>query len=96
MVVIVCYDIKTDSPGGPARLRKVALTCERYGTRVQNSVFELDVTPADLSKLKIELASLVDDEIDSIRIYRLGKNAGPRTTVIGCVNRIEMGAALIF
>ena len=95
MVVIVCYDIKTDSDGGATRLRKVAQRCERYGTRVQASVFELEISPAELSSLRIDLDGIIKRDVDSVRIYRLGKNAKGKITVLGRANRIEIGDSLI-
>lgn len=95
MVAVICYDIKTDTEDGAKRLGKVALACERFGIRVQNSVFELDLPPADLAALKIELKNIIDTSCDSVRIYRLGKNAKARTEILGCDSRIELGTPLI-
>lgn len=41
MMLVVTYDVDTSDTAGQKRLRKVAKICERYGMRVQNSVFEV-------------------------------------------------------
>ena len=96
MIVVLCYDIKTDKEDGAKRLRQVAETCEQYGIRVQNSVFELDILPGDFEQLKIKLNKIIDKDSDSVRIYRLGKNVSNKITVLGNKNRIELGESLIF
>ena len=88
MIVVLCYDIKTDKEDGAKRLRQVAETCEQYGIRVQNSVFELDILPGDFEQLKIKLNKIIDKDSDSVRIYRLGKNVSNKITVLGNKNRI--------
>ncbi len=74
MMVLVSYDVSTLNASGKRRLRKVAKTCEGYGVRVQNSVFECDVDPALWAELKHELLELIDEEEDSLRFYFLGSN----------------------
>lgn len=71
--MLVTYDINTESDGGARRLRQIAKTCQNYGQRVQNSVFECVITPADLVLLKKKMLSIMDKEKDSIRFYLLGK-----------------------
>ena len=73
MMVLITYDVDHTDPKGASRLRRVAKLCERYGVRVQYSVFEMLLDPAQLTKLKTDLLDLIDPEADSIRIYRLGK-----------------------
>lgn len=68
--ILVCYDVSTDSEGGPKRLRRVARACKDYGQRVQWSVFECSVTDADLEKLRARLLRIFDPALDSLRIYR--------------------------
>ena len=96
MVIVLCYDISTDTDGGQKRLRQVASACERYGTRVQNSVFEIDITPGDFEILKQQLTHIIDEESDSIRIYRIGKDAKRKTTIIGLKNKLELGSPMLF
>jgi len=74
MMVLVTYDVSTESDGGKKRLRKVAKVCINYGQRVQNSVFECLVDPAQFAKLKHSLCEIIDEEKDSLRFYYLGKN----------------------
>jgi len=74
MLVIVTYDVCVTSPGGSARLRKVAKTCLNYGIRAQKSVFECNVSPQDWEFLKDELLNLYNPEEDSLRFYFLGSN----------------------
>lgn len=73
-MVLVTYDVNTKSDAGKRRLRNVAKTCKNYGQRVQFSVFECIVDPAQLAKLKNDLINIMDEEKDSIRIYHLGSN----------------------
>ena len=73
-MVLVSYDVSTTTPEGARRLRKIAETCLNYGVRVQNSVFECNVTPAQWEMLKNKLLSLYDSESDSLRFYFLGSN----------------------
>ena len=74
MMVIVSYDVSTKTAGGKKRLRKVAETCLNYGLRVQNSVFECIVDPAQWETLKDRLLSIYEEEEDSLRFYFLGAN----------------------
>lgn len=74
MYIITTYDVSTVTKGGQRRLRNVAKTCLDYGQRVQNSVFECKVNPAQLVEFRAKLLSIIDEETDSIRIYHLGKN----------------------
>ena len=71
-MLVVTYDVDTADAAGQKRLRKVARICERHGTRVQNSVFEVLVDAAGLAVLKRELEKVIDMEQDSVRFYRLG------------------------
>ena len=74
MMVLVAYDVNTGSPEGRRRLRKVAKSCENFGQRVQNSVFECLVDPTQWVSLKNQLELIFDPEKDSLRYYYLGKN----------------------
>ena len=83
MQVLITYDVKTSSKKGNRRLRQVAKICTNYGQRVQNSVFELNIYPSDLVKIKSQLKTVIDLEEDSIRIYNLGKNWERRVESLG-------------
>ncbi|MFH1195764.1 MAG: CRISPR-associated endonuclease Cas2 [bacterium] len=74
MLVVVSYDVSTKTLSGKKRLRKVAETCLDYGLRVQDSVFECNVDPAQWEELKDQLLSLYDKDEDSLRFYFLGAN----------------------
>jgi CRISPR-associated protein Cas2 len=73
-LIVVAYDVDTESAEGRRRLRRVAACCEDYGQRVQNSVFECYVDAAQWARLRRRLIEEVDFETDSLRFYFLGKN----------------------
>ncbi|MDO5716256.1 MAG: CRISPR-associated endonuclease Cas2 [Tissierellia bacterium] len=74
MMILVTYDVNTEDQAGKKRLRQVARACEDVGQRVQNSVFECLVSPSEYLILKEKLRQIMDEEKDSLRFYRLGKN----------------------
>lgn len=74
MMVLVSYDVATRTAGGPRRLRKIAKECCNFGQRVQYSVFECLVEPAQWAELRHRLLALYDPEVDSLRFYMLGSN----------------------
>lgn len=74
MMVLVTYDVNTEMPVGKKRLRHVAKICENYGQRVQKSVFECLVDPAQWASLRNRLINVADIKEDSLRFYFLGKN----------------------
>jgi CRISPR-associated protein Cas2 len=74
MMVLVAYDVNTETQAGQTRLRRVAKACENRGQRVQNSVFECLVDPAQWVQLKQQLIDIIDHDKDSLRFYFLGKN----------------------
>ena len=83
MMVLVTYDVNTASPEGRRRLRRVAKVCENYGQRVQNSVFECLVDPAQWAAFRQQLIDETDEDADSLRFYNLGKNWGRRVEHVG-------------
>ena len=70
MDVLVTYDVNTETKAGRRRLRKVATACKDFGQRVQYSVFECRVSEAQLENLRARLVKIIDEEEDSLRIYR--------------------------
>lgn len=74
MFVLVTYDVSSSSPGGERRLRRVAKICVEHGQRVQNSVFECTLDPAQYELMKHQLLDEIDTTKDSLRFYRLGKS----------------------
>lgn len=83
MLVLVTYDVSTESEGGRKRLRRVARVCCNYGQRVQKSVFECLVDPAQWVTLRQNLIEEVKLEEDSLRFYFLGSNWKPRVEHVG-------------
>lgn len=83
MLVLITYDVKTESEEGQKRLRRVAKVCEDYGQRVQKSVFECLVDPDQLVKLRAQLLKEIKVEEDSLRFYFLGKNWRVRVEHLG-------------
>ncbi|HPO11888.1 MAG TPA: CRISPR-associated endonuclease Cas2 [Candidatus Hydrogenedentes bacterium] len=83
MMVLVTYDVNTESVEGRNRLRRVAKVCESYGQRVQNSVFECLVEPALWVELRGRLEEIYDAEKDSLRFYFLGANWRRRVEHLG-------------
>ena len=72
MLVLITYDVNTETPQGRRRLSKIAKVCCNYGQRVQNSVFECDVDASQLVFVRQALLNILDQEKDSLRIYHLG------------------------
>jgi CRISPR-associated protein Cas2 len=95
MFVIVSYDVATDEGKGQRRLRRVAKACQDYGQRVQYSVFECIVDPAQWAVLKERLISEIDPEKDSLRFYYLGSNWHHRVEHIGAKASIDQEGPLI-
>lgn len=95
MYALITYDVETVSADGQKRLRKVAKECVNHGQRVQNSVFECMLEPAELTKLKLKLTSIIDKEKDSIRFYLLGKNWERKIEMIGKQTSFDFGGELI-
>ena len=95
MMVLVSYDVMVTSPGGQRRLRKVAKTCTNYGQRVQNSVFECVVDPAQWVKLKSILEKIIDDKKDSLRYYYLGANYKRRVEHVGAKPSYDVDEPLV-
>ncbi len=83
MLVLVTYDVNTESAEGRRRLRKVAKVCVNHGQRVQNSVFECVLDAAQYAVFKNSLVSLIDPAHDSLRFYQLGNNYKDKVEHIG-------------
>lgn len=94
-MVLVTYDVNTETPEGRKRLRRVAKECVNYGQRVQNSVFECLVDPAQFTKLKHSLCGMIDEEKDSLRFYYLGKNWKKRVEHFGAKEGYDPEGLLI-
>jgi CRISPR-associated protein Cas2 len=95
MMVLVTYDVSTDTPQGQRRLRRVAKHCCNYGQRVQKSVFECLVDPAQWTLLKQRLREEIDPETDSLRFYFLGSNWRRRVEYFGAESTHDPEGTLI-
>lgn len=95
MMVLVSYDVVTTTREGRKRLRQVANTCKDYGIRVQFSVFECNVDPAQWTVLKNRLFSIYKDDEDSLRFYYLGRNYQKRIEHYGAKPAADVEEPLI-
>jgi len=95
MMVLVTYDVNTETAAGRKRLRQVAKQCQNYGQRVQNSVFECILDPALLKQLQYKLENIIDKEKDSIRYYYLGDDFRNRVEHVGAKQSIDMEGTLL-
>jgi CRISPR-associated protein Cas2 len=95
MMVLITYDVNTETDAGKKRLRKVAKQCENYGQRVQNSVFECIIDPARLKQLQANLEKLIDKDKDSLRFYYLGDEWRKRVEHIGAKASLDLEGPLI-
>lgn len=96
MLVLITYDVSTETAAGRKRLRKVAKQCVNHGQRVQNSVFECLLDAAQYAILKAELAKLIDPEVDSLRFYQLGNHYQNKVEHIGVRPAFHQDGVLIF
>ena len=71
MLILVTYDVSTETSAGRRRLRRVAKICLNYGQRVQKSVFECQVDLAQMETLEHDLLDEIDLKEDNLRFYRL-------------------------
>lgn len=95
MQVVITYDVSVVTEGGNRRLRRVAKACLDYGQRVQNSVFECLVDPAQLVALKERLLGIIDLRSDSLRIYYLGADWNRRVEHHGTKSGVNPEGPLI-
>lgn len=96
MMVLITYDVATESDGGKRRLRRVARACRDFGQRVQYSVFECDVDPAQWVKLRNRLIKEIDAKTDSLRFYQLGANWKARVEHLGAKPALDLDGPLVF
>ena len=95
MMVLISYDVKTSEEGGARRLRRVAKVCKNFGQRVQFSVFECIVDPAQWTALREKLITEIDSDSDSLRFYFLGANWRNRVEHVGAKESIDQEGPLI-
>lgn len=95
MMVLVAYDVATSVPSGARRLHRVAKACKDFGQRVQNSVFECLVDPAQWARLRKRLMDIYDPDNDSLRFYYLGANWRRRIEHHGTKKTIDPEGPLV-
>ena len=95
MLVLITYDVNTETAAGRKRLRKVAKQCTNYGRRMQNSVFECIVDNAQCVTLKTVLADIIDESVDSLRFYYLGNKYQTKVEHMGVDRGIAVDDTLI-
>ena len=96
MLVLVTYDVNTETAAGRKRLRKVAKACVNHGQRVQNSVFECLLDAAQYTVFKAQLTALIDPAADSLRFYQLGNHYQNKVEHIGVRPAFHQDDVLIF
>ncbi|TAG72867.1 MAG: CRISPR-associated endonuclease Cas2 [Burkholderiales bacterium] len=95
MLVIVCYDVNTETKEGRRRLRRVAKTCEATGQRVQKSVFECTVDLPQMESLERDLLALIDPTTDCLRLYRLPDVKGCEVREFGRFKAVDFKGPLV-
>jgi CRISPR-associated protein Cas2 len=95
MMVLITYDVSTTSPEGRKRLRNIAKQCVNFGQRVQNSVFECLLDPAQFVMLKNKLEKIINKDEDSLRYYTLGSNWRRRVEHVGAKPAFDPEGSLI-
>ncbi|MDX9746508.1 MAG: CRISPR-associated endonuclease Cas2 [Syntrophales bacterium] len=95
MLVLVSYDVATNEAGGARRLRRVAKVCQNYGQRVQYSVFECLVNPAQWTVFREKLIKEIDINSDSLRFYFLGANWKRRVEHVGAKPALDQEGPLV-
>ena len=95
MLVLIIYDVNTETAAGKKRLRNVAKQCLNYGQRVQYSVFECNLDYGKFQEVKNILEKLIDKEKDSLRFYCLGNNYKNKVEHIGIKDSFDFDSPLI-
>ncbi|MDR0921140.1 MAG: CRISPR-associated endonuclease Cas2 [Lactobacillales bacterium] len=95
MLVLICYDVNTETKEGRSRLRKIAKECVNYGQRVQNSVFECHIDEAKFREVKEKMLQIIDNNSDSLRFYRLGNHYKNKIEYYGVDTSFDVTDTLI-
>jgi CRISPR-associated protein Cas2 len=95
MLIIVTYDVSTETPEGRRRLRRVAKVCERVGQRVQKSVFECQIDQMRYEALERDLLAEIDLEQDNLRFYRLTEPHELRIKQYGVFRSLDFEGPLL-
>ena len=96
MLVLITYDVNTETAAGRKRLRKVAKQCVNYGQRVQNSVFECQLDSTQYRQVKAILETIIDKDADSLRFYNLGDKYKSKVEHMGINPGFDVTESLIF
>lgn len=96
MLMLVTYDVNTETPAGRRRLRRVGRACLDFGQRVQHSVFECEVDPAQWTTLRQRLLGEIDEKLDSLRFYHLGADGRRRVEHVGAKPALDLEGPLLF
>lgn len=96
MLMLIAYDVNTETAAGRRRLRRVARACLDSGQRVQKSVFECEVDPAQWATLRARLTEAIDPATDSLRFYRLGAEGRRRVEHVGAKPAFDLEGPLVF
>lgn len=89
MLILITYDVNTETSSGKKRLSKIAKICVNYGQRVQNSVFECDLDASQYLLVKNQLLKTMNEDTDSIRFYNLGNKYNTKIEKYGCKNSYD-------
>ena len=95
MYILITYDVDTVSKTGQKRLRQVAKACKDYGQRVQNSVFECELSEAQFVTLKNKIFDMMDMQLDSVRIYILSSKSHGRILSMGKSTSYDVSEVVI-
>ena len=95
MLVLVCYDVSTETKVGRRRLRRVAKVCESTGQRVQKSVFECQVDVAQFEALERKLLEEIDPQQDCLRLYRIPETRGFEVFEHGAFKAVDFDGPLV-
>ncbi|MCL2342700.1 MAG: CRISPR-associated endonuclease Cas2 [Firmicutes bacterium] len=95
MLVLITYDVNTETAGGKKRLRQIAKTCTDYGRRVQMSVFECELDAAQLVMVRAKLLKIMDEKTDSLRFYSLGNHYKSKVEHYGAKPSFDVTEPLI-
>lgn len=95
MLILVTYDVSTETAAGRRRLRRVAKVCESMGQRVQKSVFECQVDEMQLERLERALRAEIDETADNLRLYRITEPAQLRVKQYGVFRSVDFDGPLM-
>lgn len=95
MLIIVTYDVSTETRQGRRRLRRVAKVCESMGQRVQKSVFECQVNDMQFEQLERDLLAEIDEQEDNLRFYRITEPVEVRVKQYGSFRSVDFEGPLL-